>query len=122
MKKVDWDAANMPEDAKLAYNDVFAANDNIWAKIIEIMDGKFYLDSDGYDSEPLKPSDNGWEDSHLGNKNDVVNDSTQLTKAAKWTNAEKNKSGCGNTVFLCAQRADGLPLCFGYQYLHGGVD
>ena len=92
MKYVDWDAANMPEDAKLAYNDVFAANDNIWAKIIEIMDGNFYLDSDGYDSEPLEPSDNDWEDSHLGDKNDVVNDSTQLTKAAKWTDKKKTEA------------------------------
>lgn len=88
---INWDNANIPEAAKLAYSDVLVSGDTIWQRVLNIMDGKFTLDSDGY-STPLAPSDNGWEDSKSGEENGVEYDTTQLTKAAKWTNTDKTKA------------------------------
>lgn len=88
---INWDNSNIPEDAKLAYSDVLTGSDTIWQRILNIMKGKFSLDSDGY-TTPLAPSDSNWEDSKTGKENSVANDSTQLTKAAKWTDADKTRA------------------------------
>ena len=87
-ENINWDLANIPADAKLAYSDVLAQNDGIWDRIFHIMDGKFALDYEG-SYPPLTPSDHGWEDWKAGTENGTAPGSTQLTKSAKWTNREK---------------------------------
>ncbi|HIV17635.1 MAG TPA: hypothetical protein IAB17_06555 [Candidatus Alectryocaccobium stercorigallinarum] len=91
-KNVDWDNANIPETAKLAYSDVLTSSETIWNRILGIMDGKFGLRSDGYSDNKLEPSDSGWEDVKYGENNSTGNDSTQLTKSAKWINPEKTEA------------------------------
>ena len=91
-KNVDWDSANIPETAKLAYSDTLTSSDTIWNRILALMDGKFTLRSDGYGEKSLEPSDNGWEDVKYGENNSTGNDSTQLTKSAKWVNHEKTEA------------------------------
>ncbi len=88
---IDWNNVNIPEDAKLAYSDVLVSSDVIWQRILEIMDGQFLLDSKGY-AALLASSDNGWEDEKTGDKNSTAYDTTQLTKAAKWTDDERTKA------------------------------
>ena len=73
---------------KLEFSNVFLKTDSVWELVQKEMDGKFSLNQDG--SYPiLKPSDNRWEDSKSGNKNQTGPDSTQLIKSAKWTNEDK---------------------------------
>lgn len=88
----DWssicDAADKGVLKKLEYSNVFLKTDRVWTLVQREMDGKFSLNQDG-SYQGLKPSDNGWESSQLGESNQIDPGSTQLTKSAKWTDQEK---------------------------------
>ena len=73
---------------KLEYSNVFLKDDAVWDLVERAMDGKFRLNQDG-GYPTLRPTDNAWEDSHLGEKNGLGAASTQLTKAAKWTDEDR---------------------------------
>lgn len=88
----DWSAICQGAEAgilkKLEYSNVFLKDDAVWDLVERAMDGKFRLNQDG-GYPTLRPTDNAWEDSHLGEKNGLGAASTQLTKAAKWTNEDR---------------------------------
>ena len=88
----DWSAICQGAEAgilkKLEYSNVFLKDDAVWDLVERAMDGKFRLNQDG-GYPTLWPTDNAWEDSHLGEKNGLGAASTQLTKAAKWTNEDR---------------------------------
>ena len=88
----DWSAICQGAEAgilkKLEYSNVFLKDDAVWDLVERAMDGKFRLNQDG-GYPTLGPTDNAWEDSHLGEKNGLGAASTQLTKAAKWTNEDR---------------------------------
>ena len=88
----DWSAICQGAEAgilkKLEYSNVFLKDDAVWDLVERAMDGKFRLNQDG-GYPTLRPTDNAWEDSHLGEKNGQGAASTQLTKAAKWTNEDR---------------------------------
>lgn len=88
----DWSAICQGAEAgilkKLEYSNVFLKDDAVWDLVERAMDGKFRLNQDG-GYPTLWPTNNAWEDSHLGEKNGLGAASTQLTKAAKWTNEDR---------------------------------
>lgn len=88
----DWSAICQGAEAgilkKLEYSNVFLKDDAVWDLVERAMDGKFRLNQDG-GYPTLRPTDNAWEDSHLGEKNGLGAASTQLTKAAKWTDEDR---------------------------------
>ena len=88
----DWSAICQGAEAgilkKLEYSNVFLKDDAVWDLVERAMDGKFRLNQDG-GYPTLRPTDNAWEDSHLGEKNGLGAASTQLTKVAKWTDEDR---------------------------------
>ena len=65
----DWSAICQGAEAgilkKLEYSNVFLKDDAVWDLVERAMDGKFRLNQDG-GYPTLRPTDNAWEDSHLG--------------------------------------------------------
>ena len=78
----DWSAICQGAEAgilkKLEYSNVFLKDDAVWDLVERAMDGKFRLNQDG-GYPTLRPTDNAWEDSHLGEKNGLGAAKTQMT-------------------------------------------
>ena len=79
------------EHVQLAYSDVFSrVYDGYIRRVEAILDGAFSLHAIADDEEMHIPE--GYESAHLGENNAVTVPSTQIAKAARWTNAEKTKA------------------------------
>lgn len=73
------------DSVQLEYSTPFKDNEKVWEYVKAALAGKFQLNQDG-SYAALEPSENGWESSKYGKKNDNGSASTQLTKSAKWAN------------------------------------
>ena len=85
---INWKETTFPEDldsVQLEYSTPFKDNEKVWEYVKAALAGKFQLNQDG-SYAALEPSENGWESSKYGKKNDNGSASTQLTKSAKWAN------------------------------------
>lgn len=84
---------NVPEQTKLGYSNIFnfanSASPFYYLKdrMMGILDGQFALEENPAPKELTVPA--GWESSHLGNDNEAALDKTQMTKSARWANADR---------------------------------
>lgn len=88
--EADWTNAAFPKDLgrlQLECSNPFLTNEAVWSHVKAALDCSFQLNQSSYG--PLAPSDKGWTDSKAGESNATTPGSTQLTKAAKWTDGEQ---------------------------------
>ncbi len=90
VEKVVWASVSFPADLgqlRLECSNPFLTNEAVWRHVKAALAGTFQLSQSSYG--PLTPSNKGWADSKAGESNATTPGSTQLTKAAKWTDGEQ---------------------------------
>ena len=82
---------DVPEETKLGYSNIFDfSNPNfayLQTRMLGILDGEFALDENPNPQELTVPA--GWESSKIGTENAAELDKTQVTKAARWADADR---------------------------------
>lgn len=91
-------------------------NEAVWRHVKAALAGTFQLSQSSYG--PLTPSNKGWADSKAGESNATTPGSTQLTKAAKWTDGEQTAAEVEIQAAYAPNQQMDFALCSGYQRLH----